>query len=116
MAGVGCAQAKQSIVGSGIRCFDMNVWSTRRRRRADCPASDIEIGNTAGIDDGVEMLGQRSLTGVHGSEMQEPNIDAAGFARIETYVEYFPCAPECGAWKELLAEHRMPEGLRFAYQ
>ncbi len=66
--------------------------------------------------DGVEMVGERGLAGVHGGQMQEPDIDAAGLARVETLVEHLPGTAKGRAREELLAEHRMTEGLRLPDQ
>ena len=44
--------------------------------------------------------------------MQQADIDAAGLARLELLVEHLPGTAEDGAREQILAEHRVAEGLR----
>ena len=62
------------------------------------------------------MIGERCLAAVHRGQMQQADIDAAGLARLEPGVERLPGAAEDRAREQLLAEHRMAEGLRLLDQ
>lgn len=103
------------VVGGEIRRGNMHERRTRRVG-GDRGASGIEIGNTTRVDDGVEMIGKLRLAGVSGGHMEEADIDAAGLARIEVRVELCPGTPEGGAREEVVAEHRMTEGLRLLHE
>ncbi len=61
----------------------------RRARRARCDggARRIEIGQATGIDDGIEVVGELALAGVGSSQVQEPDVDAAGLTQVEAGVE-----------------------------
>src|SRR5438445_181090 len=75
-----------------------------RRHRHPCP---LEIWHAAGVEHGDEIIGERRLAAVHGGEMQQADIDAAGLARLEPCVERLPSAAEDRAREQLVAEYRM---------
>src|SRR5712692_11567462 len=62
------------------------------------------------------MIGERRLAALHGGEMQQPDINPASLARIEPLIEPLPGSAEDRAREQLVAEHRVPEGLRLPDQ
>ena len=109
------------------------VHATARHRRPGPAAVTVTVGIWAGTGAtaarAVSMSGSLPaastasrcsascrLAGMHRGEMQQPDVNPAGLARIELPVEHLPGAAEHRAREQRFAEYRMAERLRLLDQ
>ena len=85
---------QQFVVDGEIGRRDRDRGLRRSAPAAHGRARCFEIGYAAGVEHGVEVIGERRLAALHGGEMQQADIDAASLARIEPLVERLPGTAE----------------------
>ena len=99
----------KAVIGLEVGSRDGDVRRCRRHR-SDGQAGYFQIGDLAGIEGSLEMIGECVQAAV--VAVQEADIDAAGLARLQLVVERLPGPAEDSPGEEILAEHGVTEGLR----
>lgn len=90
----------KAVIGFEVGSRDGDA-RRRGRHRSDGQAGCFQIGDLAGIEDDLEVVGESIQAAVGRRQMEEADIDAAGLARLQLVVERLPGPAEDSPGEEI---------------